>query len=136
HDLVAYERSAYRAWRASVQALSPAAARSDGWTIADVLAHVSAWHRYSTDRISTILRDGVDPGPPEDTDAFNERARAEAPPWEELRAEASRAHRRLLDLVATLPDERVADDDGLIAFIVRANGSEHYAEHPASAFDA
>jgi hypothetical protein len=76
-----------------------------------------------------LLGPGLDP---DDEDGFNERARAAAGPWEETVREATQAHRALLDLVGSLPEERVFLDDGLIEFIVLVNGSEHYDEHPAS----
>ena len=126
------ESAAHDRWWSTLAGISPDAERSDGWTLNDVVAHIAAWHRYSTDRIAAIARGEDDPGPPEDEDGFNERARAAAGTWEETREESIRAHRSLLDLVDSLSEGRVFQDDGLIEFIVRVNGSGHYDEHPAS----
>jgi hypothetical protein len=126
------ESAAHDRWWSALAGISLDAVRSDGWTLNEVVAHIAAWQRYSTGRIRAIAESGGDPGPPDDEDGFNERARAAAGPWEETVREATEAHRALLDLVGSLPEERVFLDDGLIEFIVLVNGSEHYDEHPAS----
>jgi hypothetical protein len=128
------EAAAFQAWWDAHAGIPPDAARADGWTLTDVVAHVAAWQRYATERIAAIVRDGADPGPPEDTDGFNEGARSGSGSWDELRAAAHETHERLLDLVASLPEARLAEDDELIPFVVRVNGSGHYEEHPASDF--
>lgn len=67
-----------------------------------------------------------------DTDRFNEDARRAVGSWDDVRRDASDAFDRLVSLVATLSDEQLDADDGLIDFIIRVNGSEHYEEHPPS----
>lgn len=98
------------------------------------MAHVAAWQRYSAERIAAFSRDGVDPGPPADTDTFNDRARAAGRSWDEVHRDGDEAIERLLSLVASLTEDHLDADDGLIPFIVRVNGSEHYDEHPPSEF--
>jgi hypothetical protein len=133
-QLLERERAAHDHWWSTLAEVPPDASRPDGWTLNDVVAHVSAWQRYSAGRIGEIAQNGDDPGPPRDEDRFNEEARLAAGAWEETRREAAEAHRALLELVASLPEARVFADDGLIEFIVRVNGSGHYEEHPASEF--
>jgi hypothetical protein len=133
-DLIEEETLAHDRWWASLAEIPPDATRPDGWTLQDVVAHVAAWQRYSTGRIATILRDGTDPGPPGDTDRFNEDARSVGEGWEQVREGALEAHGRLLDSISSLREARLSENDGLIPFIVRVNGSEHYEEHPASDF--
>jgi hypothetical protein len=133
-ELTERETLAHERWWDSLVAVPPNATRADGWTLRDVVAHVAAWQRYSTHRIATFLRDGIDPGPPADTDRFNEDARSTSGSWEHVRDDAHEAHRRLVDSIASIPESRLADGDGLIPFIVRVNASEHYEEHPASDF--
>ena len=132
--LLAAERAAYEAWWKAHHDVDPDVVRADGWTVRDVVAHVAAWHSYSTERIAALVRTGSDRGPPEDVDRFNGEARSAAQSWYAVREGASEAHQRLLDLVTSIPEDRLAEDDGLIPFIVRVNVSEHYEEHPATDF--
>ena len=117
--LIDSESAAFEAWWNAHHGILPDAVRADGWTLRDVVAHIAAWQRYSTERIAIVVRDGADPGPPEDADRFNEEARSGSGGWDQVREGVFEAHRRLLDLVASIPDVRLAEDDELIPFIVR-----------------
>jgi hypothetical protein len=134
-EFVQREMEARSTWSRSVSGYSPDAQRSDGWTLKEIVAHIAAWQRYSIDRILALAEGQDDPGPPRDTNGFNESARARADSWHETWHEFLSASAQLIEYVSKLPEDRILANDGLIAFIMRVNGSEHYKEHPASDLD-
>jgi Mycothiol maleylpyruvate isomerase N-terminal domain len=129
--LLEREREAWASWWSHVTDVDPAATRCDGWSLKDVISHVAAWQRYSSGRLATIGRGRPDPGPPPDTDDFNELARKEAldRSWHEVRLEAERVHDGFIEAIESLSPEALTRDEGLTAFVVTVNGVEHYAEH-------
>ena len=88
-DIIARERRAWTNWWSHVADVDPAAIRPDGWSLKDVIAHLSGRQRHSSDRLATLGGEEPDPGPPE-TDVFNEQVREEAlsRSWWDVRSEA------------------------------------------------
>jgi DinB superfamily len=133
--ILARERAAWSGWWSHVADVDPAASRSDGWSLKDVISHITAWQRYSSGRLAAIGRGQPDPGPPA-TDAFNEHAREDARlrSWQDVRADAERVHDAFIEAIESLSDEALTRDDGLAAFVITVNGVEHYEEHVRDEF--
>ena len=129
--ILAREREGWADWLAQVEGVDPDATRSDGWSLKDVVAHIAAWQRYSAGRLAALGRGESDPGPPAAEDDFNARVReaSRSRSWEEVRAEAERAHDAFLATIEAVSDQAFARDEGLGAFVVAVNGVEHYEEH-------
>jgi hypothetical protein len=120
---------------------------SDGWTIKDHVAHLSAWHRGIVAFLKGIPRyHGL--GIPEevyashDVDAMNaiifEAHRDEL--WEDVRAEFQRSRDEILSLVMPLSDEELQkpyhhfvpaepEDTREAIIAIYVNTAEHYIEH-------
>ena len=115
--------------------MDPAATRSDGWSLKDVISHIGAWQRYSSGRLGAIGHGQPDPGPPL-TDAFNDHAREEAlhRSWQDVRADAEHVHDAFIESIESLSNEALTRDDGLAAFVITVNGVEHYEEHVLDEF--
>jgi hypothetical protein len=133
--LLAREREAWARWWSHVADVDPAATRHDGWSLKDVISHIAAWQRYSSNRLAAIGRGQPDPGPPA-TDAFNEQAREEGRlrSWQDVRADAERVHEAFLATIEALSQEALTRDEGLGAFVISVNGVEHYEEHVPDEF--
>ncbi len=133
--ILSREREGWASWWSHIADVDPAATRPDGWSLKDVISHIAAWQRYSSDRLAAIGSGQPDPGPPV-TDAFNEHAREEGllRPWQDVRAEAERVHDAFVATIESLPQEALTRDDGLGAFIIAVNGVEHYEEHVPDEF--
>lgn len=129
--ILAREREGWAAWWAHVEGVDPQATRSDGWSLKDVVAHIAAWQRYSAGRLAALGRGEMDPGQPAAEDDFNAGAReaSRSRSWEDVRAEAERAHNAFVSTIEAVPEHTFARDDGLGAFVVAVNGVEHYEEH-------
>ena len=129
--ILALEHEGWAAWWAHLEGVEPDATRPDGWSLKDVIAHIAAWQRYSAERLAALGRGEPDPGPPAAEDDFNTGAREASlsRSWEEVRAEAERAHRGFVATIEAVPEDTFARNEGLGAFVVAANGAEHYEEH-------
>lgn len=123
------EEEAFERWSAAVADLPPDKRRPDGWTLREVVAHFAAWHRAAAHRLERL--GAGESLPPPAIDAFNGRVREEVRDrsWSDVEAEARAAREAFLATIAELPDELLAAQDGLGAFIAEANGSSHYLEH-------
>lgn len=134
--ILARERDAWTGWWTHVADVDPDATRPDGWSLKDVVAHIAAWQRYSSGRLAAIGRGEPDPGPPGVEDDFNAAAResSRTRSWEDVRAEAEWAHEAFVRTIETVPQDALARDDGLGAFVVAVNGVEHYEEHLPDVF--
>jgi hypothetical protein len=135
-EILERECAAWSDWWAHIADIDPDAARPDGWTLKDVIAHIAAWQRYSADRLSALGRGEHDPGPPATEDDFNAGAREASlrRSWAEVRDEAERAHEAFVATIEALPQDALTRDDGLGAFVVAVNGVEHYEEHMPDVF--
>jgi hypothetical protein len=115
------------------------------WSIKDILAHISFWHRRLSYLIDCALR-----GEPfarlrnegEDGDAAIDRVNAENEaankhrPLAEVRAEYEQAYAQALASVARLADDDLGADSRLSAFLggsllelIAGDTYEHYQEH-------
>jgi len=123
------ERDGYRRWEQAIDGVAPDATRADGWTLKEVVAHVSAWQQFAIQRVQAIER-GEAPRRA-DVDAFNaavqERARAKS--WEQVRTEAASAHEAFLEALGAVKAETLREQDGLGAYVFAVNGYGHYEEH-------
>jgi hypothetical protein len=102
------------------------AAGSDGWTLAEAVAHVARWHQWSVARASTLAAGGR--LQEIDVDGLNaawaEQDRGIA--FAEARARGDQAHRAFRERIASIPPESWSRALGRL---VVANSSEHYQEH-------
>jgi L-fuculose-phosphate aldolase len=123
------ERDGYRRWEQAIAEVSPEATRADGWTLKEVVAHVSAWQQFAIARIRTIERG--DAPRRVDVDAFNAevQARARRKSWDEVRGEAVSAHEAFLGVLDAVGAETLREQDGLGAYVFAVNGFGHYEEH-------
>jgi gamma-glutamyl:cysteine ligase YbdK (ATP-grasp superfamily) len=110
----------------------------DGWTRKQMLAHISAWHDLTTDRLAVLLESGEPAGDPEPEDVVNARAARAAVgrTTGEILIGMDDSYRRLRREVSRLTDEQLAAHDGWAAAIIAGNSHEHYAEHLADLDEA
>lgn len=103
------------------------------WTRKQMLAHISAWHELTTNRLLKFVETGEPVGLPGDEgeDSINARtARAsEGRTTGEIVIAMTDTHRRLRRTVAALTDEQLAAHDGWAAAVIAGNSFDHYAEH-------
>jgi len=100
-----------------------------GWTLKDVLAHLGAWEEICVDRIARLRAGEWRPYNDADTDARNEEivaATRDVDPPELLRRWGD-AHAKVLELVASLTEEELADERFVTA--IAADTYEHYPDH-------
>jgi len=112
---------------------------SAGWTYAQMLAHVGAWHDLTARRLRTFAETGERPEPTEDTDAFNARIATAAArrSREDLFTDLDRSYKDMRSGVEALSDEQVrqhAEDTphgqaGWAVAVVAGNSYGHYNEH-------
>jgi hypothetical protein len=99
---------------------------SDGWTLAEAVAHVARWQAWSTIRLQHVL----DGGRLEQLaiDEINAKWAAEdrGIAYEEAARRMQEAWRGLRAKTEEVPDERW---NGLFNEVVKANTWEHFAEH-------
>jgi hypothetical protein len=105
----------------------------EGWSVRDILAHLSGWHREMTPALERLAR-GERPFPAgvryDDVDAWNARFAAAARDTEvtDLLLELDRTHQEFLRAAATVPAERFAPDRTAYR-IVDLNSAHHYRTH-------
>jgi len=104
------------------------------WSIRDIVAHMSGWHRELAPALERIAR-GERPNPEgknyeADVDGWNARftaAKRETPVADVL-LELDASHEDFMHAAAHVPEERFAE--GKTAWkIVNLNSAEHYREH-------
>lgn len=115
-----------------------------GWSVKDVLAHITAWERRCTWTLATERGDPL--GEPEagvgpdDVGEFNAAAYAanRDRDLDDVLADAALSYAALLDAVAEVPDSAL-DLPGTVSWTrqrplsqyIRDNADEHYREHTA-----
>ncbi len=104
-----------------------------GWTYKDLLAHVAAWEEEAARSLRALTAGAAPPSYDDDAavDAFNARAieerRLVGP--EAILDELASAHRALVALVRSMPDEVLGDARS--QRWIANNTFAHYAEHRA-----
>ena len=108
-----------------------------GWSVKDVLSHVSAWERLCTAWFAAAAR-GETPDRAEvrDLDAFNARAYADAKdrPLADGLAESRLSYQAIVAAIEAMSDAELADEQrfGRPAWLMAsANSDDHYREHIA-----
>ena len=104
---------------------------ASGWTLAAMLAHITAWHDATAFRIHRFAATGhAQPKVEEDDDRFNARVATESVRRtpDQIVAALHASFGRLREAVATLD---VLDEEGWVEHVVSGNAYEHHAEHQA-----
>ena len=103
------------------------------WSIRDIVAHMSAWHREMGPALARLAR-GEKPIPDgvsyDDVDAWNATfvAATKDRPLDEILLELDRSHEYFMHVAAAVPDERV-QPGRTASRIIEANSAHHYKEH-------
>ena len=103
----------------------------EGWTRKQMLAHITAWHDLTNERISHLLATGEPCVLKQDTDTINARVARQAVGRTagEVLKDMQLSYNRLRRQVGRLTDDQLTMHDGWAAQVVAANTYEHYAEH-------
>jgi hypothetical protein len=108
----------------------------DGWTRKQMLAHISAWHDLTHDRLGKLILTGESAAFTDNVDAFNARVARQAigrTAGETLK-EMEMTFNRLRRQLGRLTDEQLTADDGWAARVIAANTYDHYSEHRADVY--
>jgi hypothetical protein len=147
-ELIAITEESYRNLQHEVAGLTDDEMRTphapDGWSVKDVLAHISGWERMFTGWMDALLR-GEKPDRPDSIDeawldATNarlyEESRHRSP--EEVRIEGAEWHAAIIALIERMSEADLFDPQRFpytggdpVAPWVRGNADEHYDEHRA-----
>ena len=135
-DLLNEAAREYKALHESIQGLNEAQMTQvwlGTWSVRDIIAHMSGWHRELTPALERIAR-GERPVPEgtsyDDVDAWNERfaAARRNTPVAEVLLELDASHEAFMHAAAQVPDARFGE--GKTAWkIVSQNSAHHYKEH-------
>lgn len=110
------------------------------WTRKQMLAHITAWHDLTSDRLAKFAEKGEPVGLPGDEheDAINTRTArgADGRTTGEILYGLDDSFRRLRRAVARLSDVQLAAEDGWAAAVIAGNSFDHYAEHLADLGDS
>lgn len=106
------------------------------WSVRDIIAHVTTWEEEALKHVPALLggrtpqRYAVLYG---GIDAFNAQtaARKAALPLDEVFRQQDAVHRRVLEMVASLPDEQLARETR-VRRRLRLDTYRHYAIHAAA----
>ena len=105
------------------------------WTRKQMLAHITAWHELTNDRLLKFAASAEPVAIPgdEDEDAINLRAAraSEGRTTGEIIVAMTDTHRRLRRTVAAMADAQLAAHDGWAAAVIAGNTFGHYEEHLA-----
>ena len=130
---MASHRATRETERATFDAFEPAdrdaPAADGGWSAKDVQAHLSAWKRHQTERL-TAIREGRDEPPDTvETDEQNAVFHAERAdsPWDDVRADADQAMTDLLAATQAASDETL--EEPRVSGSILGNGPEHGLAH-------
>lgn len=103
------------------------------WTRKQMLAHITAWHELTTNRLLKFVEAGEPVGLPGDEheDAINARTArsSEGRTTGEIVIAMTDSHRRLRRTVAALNDAQLAAHDGWAAAVIAGNSFGHYEQH-------
>ncbi len=106
-------------------------------SVKDIVAHIAAWERHATERLSSLARGmPLEPLPPPNMTweqyehAFNARVDEvwRARSWSDVREEAATAYAEFIAAAEALPEEVLFGRDQPAWKIVAYNGYLHYAD--------
>jgi DinB superfamily len=102
-----------------------------GWTRKQMLAHITAWHELTVERLGRFLASGEPSSLAEHEDAINARAAraAEGRTTGEVVQGLEDSYRRLRREVLRLTDTQLTAHDGWAAATIAGNTHGHYLEH-------
>ncbi len=112
-----------------------AAALDAGWSVKDVLAHISLWERLCTRWLRAVARgDTPERAEVQDVDTTNARAyeAAKDAPLADVRERSRASYAALLDAIERLTDADLEDEQrfGWPTWkMIESNSAEHYREH-------
>jgi hypothetical protein len=108
----------------------------DGWSRKQMLAHITAWHDATHDRLGKMILSGQPEDGVPDEDAFNARIARQAigRTAGEILKEMEMTYNRLRRQVSRLNEQQLRADDGWAAKVIAGNTYEHYAEHAADVY--
>ena len=103
----------------------------EGWTRKQMLAHITAWHDLTNERLLHLLATGEPGVLKQDTDTINARVARQAVgrTGGEVLKDMELSFNKLRRQVSRLSDEQLAAHEGWAAWVVAANTYEHYLEH-------
>jgi hypothetical protein len=103
----------------------------EGWTRKQMLAHITAWHDLTNERLLRFLTTREATDLTQDEDVINARVARQAVGRTagEVLKDMELSYNRLRRQVARLTDDQLMAHDGWAAHIVAGNTYEHYAEH-------
>jgi hypothetical protein len=103
----------------------------DGWSRKQMLAHITAWHDATHDRLGKMILSGQPEDAALDDDAFNARIARQAigRTAGEILKEMEMTYNRLRRQVSRLTDQQLRADDGWAAQVIANNTYEHYEQH-------
>jgi hypothetical protein len=103
----------------------------EGWTRKQMLAHITAWHDLTNERISHLLATGKPGVLRQETDVINARVARQAVGRTagEVLKDMELSYNRLRRQVGRLTDDQLAMHDAWAAAVIAGNTYEHYAEH-------
>jgi uncharacterized RmlC-like cupin family protein len=118
-----------------------------GWSVKDLVAHITFWERALLDRLEAVAAGRAISAPAypidADVDATNARVQAEhsSQSWDVLHFDFAEVHRRMTELVARLDDADLFDptraqaligvEEYTVADRIYAETTEHFGEHTA-----
>ncbi|MEX2247510.1 MAG: ClbS/DfsB family four-helix bundle protein [Dehalococcoidia bacterium] len=109
-------------------------ALEDGWSVKDIVAHITSWEQLCLIWVRTGHR-GEGPFTPETLNALNAKMHAERAnqPLPDVLAEATCSHAELLEMAEAQTGEALAAPPSWgqanLAQIISSNSDEHYREH-------
>jgi DinB superfamily len=131
--LIASHRATRDAERAIFDAFDPAdrdaPAADGGWSAKDIQAHLSAWKRHQTERLTAIREGRDEPAATAETDEQNAIFHAERAdwPWADVRADAEQVTMDLIAAIEAATDETL--EQPRVSGSILGNGPEHGLAH-------
>lgn len=108
----------------------------EGWTRKQMLAHITAWHDLTNERLSQFMMDGKPVQLRQDEDTINARVARQAVGRTagEVLKDVELSFQRLRRQVGRLTDDQLIAHDAWAAHVIAGNTFEHYAEHAGDVY--